>query len=79
MRANFSMTTKAILLLTASVVATSTGAESTSLFGTPGLIDMPSAEVYDDGNIALTSSYFGGNLRNTHIPDHAAPARIVPV
>ncbi|MCO4847349.1 MAG: YjbH domain-containing protein [Yoonia sp.] len=59
------MTTKAILLLTASVVATSTGAESTSLFGTPGLIDMPSAEVYDDGNIALTSSYFGGNLRNT--------------
>lgn len=65
MRANFRMTTKAILLLSASVVASNVGAETTSLFGAPGLIDMPSAEVYDDGNLALSSSYFGGNLRNT--------------
>jgi hypothetical protein len=46
-------------------MANGAGAETTSLYGAPGLIDMPSAEVYDDGNISFTSSYFGGNLRNT--------------
>jgi len=40
-------------------------AEQLSFYGTPGLIDMPSAQVMPDGNFAVTSGYFGGNLRNT--------------
>ena len=40
-------------------------AEPLSLYGTPGLIDMPSARVMPDGQFALTGGYFDGNLRNT--------------
>lgn len=40
-------------------------AESLSTFGTPGLIDMPTAQMLDDGAIALTTSRFGETGRNT--------------
>ena len=38
---------------------------SYNMMGVTGLIDMPTAEVQPDAQIALTSSYFGGQLRNT--------------
>ncbi|WP_386685021.1 YjbH domain-containing protein [Loktanella sp. R86503] len=34
-------------------------------YGQPGLIDMPSAYVYPDGEIVLTSSHFTSNTRHT--------------
>lgn len=34
-------------------------------YGQPGLIDMPSAYVYPDGEIVLTTSHFVNNTRNT--------------
>jgi len=34
-------------------------------YGYPGLIDMPAAHSRPDGELALTSSYFAGQLRNT--------------
>ncbi|MFT6299563.1 MAG: hypothetical protein ACJAWC_002931 [Yoonia sp.] len=61
----FEINPNTLAILTAMAMANGAGAETTSLYGAPGLIDMPSAEVYDDGNISFTSSYFGGNLRNT--------------
>ena len=36
-----------------------------NLFGITGLVDTPTADMQPDGQIALTSSYFGGFLRNT--------------
>lgn len=36
-----------------------------NLFGMTGLIDTPTADVQPDGQVSLTSSYFGGNLRTT--------------
>lgn len=38
---------------------------SHNLYGVTGLIDMPTAEMQPDGQVTLTSSYFGGFLRNT--------------
>jgi hypothetical protein len=43
----------------------SVDAETLSTFGTPGLIDMPTAEVLEDGEVALTTNRFGPNSRNT--------------
>ncbi|WP_368188418.1 YjbH domain-containing protein [Aestuariibius sp. HNIBRBA575] len=40
-------------------------AEQLSLYGTPGLADLPTAMVLEDGNLALTSGYFGNNLRHS--------------
>jgi hypothetical protein len=40
-------------------------AQTLSSFGTPGLVDMPSAEVLPDGEIALTTAAHGNTLRNT--------------
>ena len=40
-------------------------AQTLSTYGTPGLIDMPTAETLDDGEVALTVSGFGNTLRNT--------------
>lgn len=40
-------------------------AETLTTLGTPGLIDMPSADVLDDGEIALTTNRFGETSRNT--------------
>jgi hypothetical protein len=36
---------------------------SLSFYGTPGLMDMPSAEMMPDGQFATGISYFGGNTR----------------
>ncbi|WP_108838575.1 YjbH domain-containing protein [Tateyamaria sp. Alg231-49] len=41
------------------------GAQTLSTFGTPGLIDLPTAQVLEDGEVALTTNYFGNNTRNT--------------
>jgi len=38
---------------------------SLNLFGMTGLIDLPSAEMQPDAEFSVTSSYFGGYLRNT--------------
>ena len=38
---------------------------SLNLFGMTGLIDMPTAEMQPDAQFSVTSSYFGGYLRNT--------------
>lgn len=40
-------------------------AEFLSSFGTPGLIDLPSAEVLNDGELALTTSTTGATTKNT--------------
>jgi hypothetical protein len=34
-----------------------------STYGTPGLIDMPTGEVFSDGNLQLSSSFYGGTQR----------------
>ena len=41
------------------------GSQTLSTYGTPGLIDMPTAQVLPDGYVALTTSHFGANQRNT--------------
>lgn len=38
-------------------------AQSLSTYGTPGLIEMPTADVLNDGELALTASGFGPNKR----------------
>ncbi|MEK0165595.1 YjbH domain-containing protein [Phaeobacter sp. A36a-5a] len=40
-------------------------AQTLSTYGTPGLVDMPTAEVLPDGTIALTTSNFENTSRNT--------------
>ena len=42
-----------------------TSAETLSTLGTPGLIDMPTAEVLNDGEVALTTNRFGETGRST--------------
>lgn len=55
-----------IALAALSVIpATGAVAQNLSFYGSPGVIDMPSAEMLDDGSMALTSSLFGPTLRNT--------------
>ena len=39
--------------------------QTLSTYGTPGLIDMPTAEVLSDGHVALTANVFGDTQRNT--------------
>lgn len=41
------------------------GTETLSFYGTPGIVDMPSARMLEDGTLALTTSYAGKSLRNT--------------
>jgi hypothetical protein len=36
-----------------------------NLYGTPGMIDMPSADMAPDATLSTTFSYFGGNSRTT--------------
>jgi hypothetical protein len=36
-----------------------------TLYGTPGLIDMPTAESAEDAELSFTASHFGGTTRNT--------------
>lgn len=51
------------LCLTSVVSADST--PSYTMYGTPGLIDMPSAEMASDGMLAISEGYFEGGLRTT--------------
>ena len=51
------------LCLTSVVSADS--APSYTMYGTPGLIDMPSAEMASDGMLAISEGYFEGGLRTT--------------
>ncbi|AZV80514.1 YjbH domain-containing protein [Parasedimentitalea marina] len=44
---------------------TAVAAQNLSTYGTPGLIDMPTAEVLPDGSLAMTTSGFKNNNRNT--------------
>ena len=53
----------AIFLIAIGSVASADTALST--LGTPGLIDIPTAEVLNDGEVALTASLYGDTLRNT--------------
>ena len=51
-------------LCLASIWAT---AQTLGTYGTPGIIDMPTAEVMPDGEMAFTSSGFGPAWRNTGV------------
>jgi len=46
-------------------VLTQAAAQNLSTYGTPGLIDMPTAEVLNDGELAFTASTFGTTSRGT--------------
>ena len=63
-----SLAAAALLSLWAPVCAEEPIAPSRSthnLFGMTGLIDTPTADFQPDGQVSLTTSYFGGNLRTT--------------
>jgi hypothetical protein len=62
----------ACLLPSAGLAQSPDLAFSTSLYGTPGLIDMPSAAQFEDGELAITFSGFQGTNRNT-LTFQAAP------
>ncbi len=47
------------------LVGSDGSAQSLTTYGTPGLVEMPTAEVLDDGEFALTASAFGPNFRYT--------------
>ena len=56
----------ALLSVTVTMHCLSTAnAESLTTLGTPGLVDIPSAEVLEDGEVALTTNRFGALSRNT--------------
>ena len=46
-------------------VGSSAVSETVNLYGLPGYVDMPSANTLGDGELALTSAYAAGQLRNT--------------
>ena len=47
------------------LAAPQASAQSLTTYGTPGLIEMPTAEVMQDGDLAFTASVFGPNFRYT--------------
>ncbi|PCI42978.1 MAG: hypothetical protein COB49_12950, partial [Alphaproteobacteria bacterium] len=51
--------------MSAIVVSDTAHAQNLSTYGTPGLLDMPTAEVLPDGNLAFTVSNFGSTSRST--------------
>jgi len=55
----------AVALCCLSGVLTQAAAQNLSTYGTPGLIDMPTAEVLNDGELAFTASTFGTTFRST--------------
>ena len=64
------MAGKAFSLALAGVVAAGTAAQAEygvgfNLYGAPGLVDMPTAEMPADGTISTTISRFGENTRST--------------
>ncbi len=50
------------LLLVGITGASSLSGQSLTTYGTPGLIEMPTAEVMNDGELAVTASAFGPNF-----------------
>lgn len=52
-------------ILAAALAPQFASADTLTNLGTPGLVDMPSADVLEDGEIALTTSIFGNINRNT--------------
>ncbi len=57
--------TSVLVLLLASPALAQDRAVTYGLYGTPGLLEMPSAISADEGEIAGTISFFGGQLRNS--------------
>jgi hypothetical protein len=62
--------TKRIVYATGLIVVAVTGAsslsgQSLSTYGTPGLVEMPTAEVMNDGELSVTASAFGPTFRYT--------------
>ncbi|MHC9235491.1 YjbH domain-containing protein [Pseudooceanicola sp. 502str34] len=56
----------AVMGASAPVATQAQTTQLTNMFGNPGgLIDMPSAEVAPDGELATTLSYFGGSFKST--------------
>lgn len=53
----------ALLVAAGTMCASSAFAQSLTTYGTPGLIEMPTAEVLNDGELAFTASAFGPNYR----------------
>src|SRR5690242_5384954 len=58
-------TASVLALLLVVPVAAQDRAVAYNLYGTPGLLEMPSALSADDAEIAGTVGYFGGQLRNS--------------
>ncbi|TNC49784.1 YjbH domain-containing protein [Rubellimicrobium rubrum] len=58
-------TASALALLLAGTSLAQDRAVTYTLYGTPGLLEMPSALSADDGEIAGTVGYFGGQLRTS--------------
>ena len=54
-----------LLLLNAENLVAKEKLNTNNTYGVPGLIDMPVAGSFDDGQIAFSSSKVGPNLRNT--------------
>ncbi|ARE40860.1 Putative outer membrane lipoprotein [Rhodovulum sp. P5] len=54
-----------LALCVSSVSVASSEAQVLTTYGTPGLIEMPSAEVLGDGELGFTVSSFGASMRNT--------------
>lgn len=57
--------TMMIIVAGAGVFAPRASAQTLSTYGTPGLIDMPTAEVLPDGELAFTAAAVGSTLRGT--------------
>lgn len=53
------------LLATTAIWASPAGETTPSVYGMPGVIEMPSARVYPDAELVLTFGGFPGQLRNT--------------
>ena len=54
-----------IIAAIGALAAPQASAQSLTTYGTPGLIEMPTAEVMQDGDLAFTASVFGPNFRYT--------------
>lgn len=52
-------------LLVTAIGVSSLSAQSLTTYGTPGLVEMPTAKVLKDGELAFTASAFGPNYRYT--------------
>lgn len=65
MRASACLLFGCLSMLGGPLVATRGPAQTLTTYGSPGLIDMPTAEVFPDGTLALTTANFENISRNT--------------